>query len=314
MELLTQTKRRDFKNCRRYYFLRHEQHLTTRWPKAGRRKGAAFADGLFAMKEGRGSAQAIADRYAEIEPRDQAMADEMEFERVVLPVLIGAYVWHYEQTEQRELEFSHPLVHPRTGRSSRSFRRAGKIDGLYQTGGTDAVLIEDKLVGALQGSMIKRLPLDEQLLEYVDALVANGWGVRVDYRFTRWPSIGLKKAKEFVSKPNVPAESLDEFSARLAADIQERPDFYFVNELLVFPKEALEEYRAERWVVGTDILHARRLAKVEGPAAFYKNPTRCTEWGGCEFLPLCSGEAGAEDLYVTVSDNQELSTEVSDAE
>lgn len=307
LELLTQTKRRDFKNCRRFFFLRHERHLTTRWAKTGRRRGAAFAEGLYAARMPEPVEETLEAVYSEIEPRDQVMADDMEFEQAVLLVLILAYIERYEQTEQRELEFSHPLVNPSTGRSSRSFRRAGKIDGLIRTGQTDAILIEDKLVGALQEPMISRLPLDEQILEYVDALVANGWGVRVDYRFTRWPSIGLHKAKSFATKPNIPAETLDEFSARLAADIRERPDFYFVQQLLVFPKEALVEFRQERWDVAQDLLLTRRTGR------WYKSPSRCTEWGGCEFLPLCSGEAGAEDLYVTIADNVELSEEVADA-
>jgi hypothetical protein len=177
--------------------------------------------------------------------------------------------------------------------------------------------------------MIDRLPLDEQATEYVDAFMSVGWDAEVAYRHTLYPQINPKKGKEAPAltpsgKPSkaksVAPETLEEFADRLLEDVlQTRPEHYFDEQILWFPKDHMDDYRAGRWGTAQDIIAARRVfretARRQGtdvlvpPALaqeFPMNSSRCWEYGGCEFIPLCTKLPGAEALYEIVQDNPEL--------
>jgi len=332
LELLTHTKRRDFQTCRRYYFHRHVRHLQIRYQKGGRRRGSAFGDALFAAESALRTETnttvagvdrvvwgSIRETYAEVHPNNQDEADALAVEQIKVACLVPAYLARYGLgfglRERRERQFNLPLVNPATGASSRAFRRAGKIDGMIPLSGRRCVVVEDKLVGQIQEAMIARLPLDHQISEYVDALIQHGWAAEVYYRHTRVPGINPKMLGT-QKKGDRRRESLDEFEQRLKEDIDERPDSYFNEQRLIFTTDHLEDYRRGRWGVAQQILGARREYRAAGQTeaardyAYPMNPSRCWEWGGCEFIPLCTKREGAEDLYMEVSDNPEL--EVSD--
>lgn len=315
METLTHTKRRDFQNCRRYFLHRHVHRLAPRMQKGGRRRGSAFGDAIFACLE---TARAGGDTekvysalvwslnlsYDQIIPQDQEEADALELERAKIHEVVVGYIRRYGLATRREIEYDLPLINPRTRRQSRSFRLGGKIDGLEPLGRSRVRIVEDKLVGQIQEAMIARLPLDQQSTEYVDAVLARGWDAEVAYRHTLLPQskpklIGTGQAKR--------RETMGEYRLRLREDIAARPEHYFDEQILQFPREHLEEYRRERWGIGQQILEARReVGRITEPEAFPKNPSRCWEFGGCEYIPLCTMRSGAMDLYTTVPDNPEL--------
>lgn len=336
METLTHSKRQSFMTCRRYFYYRNELQIELRHKKPGRRRGTVFGDALQAARdletvdlhdddtigsEFDTQGQRVDAAYDEIDraydelmlhANDQETVDELEVERVKIRVMVAAYIRRYGTLPRREVEYRLPLVNPDTGRSSRTFQRGGKIDGLEVISDKRARLIEDKFVGQIQRVMIERLPLDAQVTEYVDALLSRGWTAEVQYRHTRFPQLNPRKGKVAPAltpsgKPStaktVAPELLWEFEARLEVDVLERPEFYFDQQVLVFPPETLEEFRRERWQIGKDIIEARRTDR------FYKNPSRCWEYGGCEFIPLCTMQEGAEDRYVKVADNVELRSE-----
>lgn len=329
MELLTQSKYRAFRGCPRYFFHRHEQHLVPRIERDGRRRGTVFGSAIFAVQQAdedgtldqmqergetlRGAIYTIIEDcllafYSEQIPTDQGMADELALERVKIEQMVRAYLGRYGIDKRREVVFEMPLYNPRTRMPSRTFKRAGKIDGVVPLGGSHARVIEDKFVGQIQKVMIERLPLDEQIAEYVDALAQKGWTAEVEYRHTLFPGINPKKAQEFKTKPNYPGETLDEFAVRLAADIIDRPDHYFNMQRLLFDQAALERHRAGRWRTAKDIMRARRDLPVLGlDQAYPQHSWRCYEYGGCEFLPICCGQEDADALYVVEeSDTPEL--------
>lgn len=317
MELLTHTKRRDFKNCNRYFYHRHIEHLSPRIQKRGRRRGSIFGDSILAGRNAYGNkpnlehAVACAQLYCE-EAHDTFMdqnlpADkmaELEVDAAKIHVMIDKYLRRYGVDQRREIEFDYPFVNPRSGRSSRAFRLAGKIDGMIVVREKHARIVEDKFVQNIQKVMIDRLPLDDQMTEYVDALLSKGWTAEVDYRHTRFPGINPAKPKEFKTKDNYPGETIEEFIDRLSEDVDERPDFYFDQQTLFFSTDHLEDYRKGRWQTGQDILRQRRQS--DWQQAFPMNPSRCWEYGGCEFIPLCTKLPDARDLYEVVPDNQEL--------
>jgi hypothetical protein len=338
-ELLTHTKRMHFQNCPRYFYHRHEQHLELISKRAGRRRGAIFGDALQAARD---QAEALKDTppeqmpepdstfhpvqvaqlsieaaYDAIGPDTQAEVDELVVEQAKMEVMVAAYLERYGYGPRREVEFYLPLFNPYTGGRSRSFDLAGKLDGLTVIGDKRARIIEDKLMAQIQKAMIDRLPLDSQSSEYVDALAIRGWSADVAYRHTRWPGINPTKEKippEFTpsgapSKAKyVPPESIPDFKDRLANDVASRIDFYFDEQIVFYPVEHLDDYRAGRYGVAIQIMNARRLEKTAGfHMAYPMNPSRCWEYGGCEFIPLCTKQPDAIHRYQVVQDNAELS-------
>lgn len=348
LEVLTHTKRRDFKNCSRYYLHRHVQHLSPRIQKRGRRKGSIFGDMIFAVNDTNTRLSpgllnedetlwefictGVENAYDAL--RDSGLPaeilEELDVEEVKMKIMVYAYVKKYGVDTRREIEFSIPFRNPRTGATSRAFKLGGKIDGVHITGHHEVEIIEDKLVGQIQKVMIDRLPLDDQVTSYVDAFIQMGWDAKVAYRHTRWPQTepGKEKIPPALTpggKPSkakhVPAETMDEFCNRLLEDVMEtRPEFYFDEQHLWFPKDHLDDFRRGRWGTAQQILQAKRVWRMtQGKGsiveeamkpllyeAFPMNPSRCWEYGGCEFIPLCTKQNGAEALYETVLDNQEL--------
>lgn len=314
MEVLTHTKRRDFLNCPRYYWLRHEQKLRPKMEKRGRIRGTAFGSAIFAVAEvaeeheqsGFQDAPAIEDviresiqaSYSGINPSNQEEASEFELEQAQLFPLISGYIAKYGiEKGKREVVFDQPLVNPQTGKRSRTFRRGGKIDGLKLIGPGRWRVIEDKLVGQIQKPMIDRLPLDMQSNEYVDALLQLGLQAEIAYRHTLMPQSAPKLVG---SGANRRRESLDEYIERLTADIVERPDHYYDQQILQFPQDRMEDYRAGRWGTARKIMDARLMVKRFGfQVAFPMNPSKCWEYGGCEYIPLCTRGVEAMPLYVT---------------
>lgn len=321
VELLTHTKRRDYLNCPRYFFHRHEQKLERIDKRAGRRRGTIFGDALQAARDTFGAEanqaefpdSAVRAAMASIDasfdafiPKDQADADELGVERAKIRVMVSHYIMRYSLTARREVEFELPF--PTMHGTSRTFRRAGKIDGIEVVGPRRGRVIEDKFVAQIQKAMIDRLPLDAQATEYVDALLGKGWEAEVAYRHTRYPGKNPLPAKQFKTKDDYPGETLEEFELRLADDVNENPTSYFDEQILIFPKVHLEDYRAGRAGTARMIQDARLRTQAEGFAfGFPMNPSRCWEYGGCEFIPLCVKAEGAIDRYVVVPDNQELS-------
>lgn len=336
LEVLTHTKRRDFNNCRRYFLHKHVQHLALRAQKRGRRRGTIF--GTIIDEAQKAQAEGLLENWPELfgsslrgfindraeshfEPLFENLPSEehaeLEVEQVKLRVMVEAYIQNYGLDPRREIEFVLPLRNPATRRTSRAFELGGKIDGAVPMGNKHVKIIEDKLVQSIQQVMILRLPLDAQISEYTDAFLAKGFTVEILYRHTKWPGIEPKKEKippthtpsGALSKAKyVPPETLEEFEERLREDVAERAEFYFNQQDLFLPLDHMEEYRNERWQIAQEILKARaRVGKPDELRVFYKNSSRCWEFGGCEYIPLCTKQQGAEALYVVQEDNPELS-------
>jgi hypothetical protein len=316
------------------------ERLAPRMSKPGRRKGHAFGAALEMLRANSTSLVddpfgmqemlqgVIEEAYADVHPNNQEESDAVEFEQHVIPLLAIGYADRYGLKGRREVEYLLPLTNPDTGYPSRTWRLGGKIDGLENTGKYETVphyrLIEDKLMSQIQKPMIDRLPLDHQISEYIDALVTKDpfCTFEVEYRFTRWPSIRRKQT-----------ETLDDFCSRFTEDLEARPEFYFISLPVVFPDDHLQDFRRGRWGVGQLIREAQaEYAREDGRFSlhgsfppdrerhmlhtrdriFPMNPSRCWEYGGCEFIPLCTKREGAIDLYVVQEDNPELTIDKGD--
>lgn len=203
-----------------------------------------------------------------------------------------------------------PIVNPTTGRVSRTWRHAGKHDGIVIGYGKTS-LLEHKTtsdeIADPSASYWRRLAIDGQVSHYV----LQTWqsGVRLDstlYDVIRKPQIRPKQiaAKERQQiiltgrycGQSVPAESLsrlgegagDEdlalYELRLAAEVIADPTRYYQRRTVPRIDGELLEYAEELWTIGKEI----QRAALHG--LHFRNPDSCVTYGSpCEYLGICSG-------------------------
>lgn len=225
-----------------------------------------------------------------IQPADQAEENELEIARATVTGMLTGFFERFEPFEQHspEMQFELPLL-LKGGKKSRKHYIAGKMDDLAAMDDGDWI-IEYKTAGQLNQGYFDRLYVDEQITMYMYA--ANRLGYRpkgVIYRVIRKPTIRPHKG-----------ESIAQYTDRLAEDYTKRPEFYYFEQRLYRPQDQLEDFE--------ESLRERILTfyAEEQKGRHYRNPSQCTNYGTCPYLPLCAGEAGAETLYTHRAPNEEL--------
>lgn len=220
--------------------------------------------------------------------------------------------WPARPSGTREFEYRVRLRSPWTGAYSNTYDLLGYADELLdpadpRLGATGVVadglagpleLVENKLVGRVERSQVLALPLDRQLaLERYGIWRATGRPVtRVWYRWVKKPSI---KQHEGRKKDKSDAETLDEFLERLAHDYECRPDFYALEEdpSFVTTKDLLR-VEADLWEIAADMRSYMNQRPRDGRRrAFPRDTSRCHQYGGCHFIPICTGDPDAHSLY-----------------
>lgn len=224
----------------------------------------------------------------------QADEDRLQVHEAIVHSASSLYLEHFSpsETSVKEFEYRVRLRSPYTGAVSRTFDLLGFADEWLDLGAY-AGLVENKLVGQLGETNLRRLPLDRQLaLECYGTWRATGKPVReVWYRFMRKPSIRQRKG-----------ESVEEFCARIAEDYVTRPDFYLHEEHLIRSEADLLRIEEELWE------WARQLRAQRNQKLFPRNTSHCAEFGGCPYMAMCLREPGAEALYDRRDSSQSAGT------
>ena len=221
----------------------------------------------------------------------QEARDELAMAAGVAEALVSGALerWSYWPA-RREVQFTLPLINPKTGRPSRKHRFSGVLDGLDAT-----AVYEFKTTSRLDASYIDRLDIDFQVSAYLEAASRLlGRSVRkVFYAVAKWP--GSKQRK---------GETPEQYIERMKEDYLDRPDFYFHHEMVTRTEEQMELWRQEAWEI-----HKRILAVENGGFAIRNTESCVGRYGRCAFLDLCCG-AVARDAYETVDrPHQELRME-----
>jgi hypothetical protein len=263
--------------CTQLYAYEYVDKIEPIVQRASRRLGAAFAKALEAGDPAVGVRHLEENTVA----LGQQEVDQFRIDSAIVKAASGLYLATYTREEAREFGYRVRLRNPHTGAYSRTYDLEGYADGLVRTlrGWT---LIEDKFVGQLTDLQIKKLPLDRQLaLECYGIWRATGKPVTdVQYRFTRKPSIKQRKG-----------ETVDQFVERIATDYETRPDFYLREESFRRSSADLVRVEAELWQ------WADQRRQAEKARIYPRNSSRCVEFGGCPFMPLCIGDPDATSLY-----------------
>ena len=289
MELLTYSRLRMYLNCPASERLRYGACLV---PKLGgstpRLLGSAVHKGL----ETGNTDEALA-LFDSVVPVSQEEQDQLDLDRATCKAMLLGAKKAFPALEglQPEVEFNLPIINPLTGKSSRRFRLAGKVDGICTRDG-ETWLLEYKTASAIGKQYVDRLALDGQVTTYIYAMqrVLGKPIAGVIYRVIRKPSI--KRGQK---------ESADEFCTRLEADYQERPEFYFYEQLLYRKADDIQHYEQELW----DITQRMMWDRKHGICPH--NTSRCTDFGSCEYMPICRHDNQWECMYEQREPHQELS-------
>ena len=317
--LLTHSAMACARRCLRQYFYRYELALRSRRDAAALRLGAAVHVGLEFWSRGTPADQAIlaATKGYETCP---AWADsyDWQIEREIVANLLAGYFWRYgnDVLEYVEIEkpWEMPLVNPATGRESRTYQLAGKRDGLVRATDARLFVLERKTTGEDIGPDSEywlRLRCDQQISLYTLSALHEGHDVSgVLYDVIRKPTIRPRQiplldeaslkmvvdeatGERMFNKDGKPRQSAgpgmklatrqetpEEFGARLLADIEERPDYYFQRREVPRLEDDLQAFRLECWQQAQLLSDCRRWGR------WFRNVGRNT-CSFCEYSRLC---------------------------
>lgn len=235
-----------------------------------------------------------------------------------------------------ESQFEMPMFNPRTGRPSKTYKLAGKIDARVMLADETCRIVEHKTSteDISPGSTYwLRLRMDGQVSQYIDGARHLGDDVRgciydVARRPTMKPKIAtpeedrvyIKKASKLKDGTVRPAGSLranqreadetpEEFRLRVREHIAERPEEYFQRGDIVRLEKELNDFRSDTWTLAKVMRNAQRESAQFNKEAWNRNYDSCFKWGrACEYYDVCDNAADIDDneLFRTSEKHSEL--------
>ena len=328
-ELLTHSRQDGFKVCREKDHYAYELGIRKTATAKALRFGSNGHNALEILGCGgsiKGAMQSIAMAYRF--PPDYADISEWEYEEETLRQLIAGYVWRWQNDGIKhiatEQSFRLPLINPATGKASRTFDLAGKIDGIIELEDERQSVLEHKFLGEPIDSgadLWKRLTIDHQITLYKMAAQRLGYDVQtVLYDVIHKPTIkpyvipvlddnrfkvvvDAHGQRVFNSKNNKPRQTAStkdgytlktrpmtvaEWGEKLNTDIGERPEYYYARQEIPRLDGDLEDYAYELW----DIAHAIRDARNNNRWYRTANKNTCS-W--CSYYGLCTSKYNPSD-------------------
>ncbi len=328
-ELLTHSRQDCFKVCRKKHQFSYELGIRKTAAAKALRIGTNGHNALEIL--GRGGTieeamQSLSTAY--VFSPDYADRNEWDYEHETLRQLINGYVWRWPDDKHikhiaTEQSFRLPLINPATGKASRTFEIAGKIDGIIQLEDTRLAVQEHKFLGESIDSgadLWQRLTIDHQITMYLMAARKLGYDVdTVIYDVIRKPTIkpcavpklddnGLKVVLDTTQnrvfnangKPRQTASTkdnwkihtrpmtTDEWGEKLNADIGARPEYYYARQEIPRLDGDLDDYAYELW----DIAHTIRDARNND--RWYRTANRDTcSW--CSYYGRCTRKCNPSD-------------------
>ncbi len=227
--------------------------------------------------------------------------------------------WNARAVEVLAIErrFELPLLHPRSRKPHPYFWLGGKLDLLLRLEDGRVALIDHKTTSSDPGAgsdYRRRLLLDPQPTIYLagcdvighpadlvlyDVLVKPG-----EERLLATPAEKRRYTKDgkLYSAQREHDESLEDYEARVRSKVFESPAKYFVTFEVPKPDAELAAMQSNLWAIASELLRVEELGFAR------QNAGACFDYGGCEYLPVCTREASIDDprLYVRVGPSPEL--------
>jgi hypothetical protein len=227
-----------------------------------------------------------------------------------------------------EKAFEGSIVNPATGAASRSFKLAGKVDGIIRIGGEHFIL-EHKTASQVDADYLEKLWTDFQITVYAH-YVEQTMGIPIagilynvlvkaklqqskgeteeEFQARRAELLAKSKTGKTTAKRK-PPESDEEFQQRLAEKYAESEMFH--REMLYLSRDRFDILRSELWELTQAFLDARRRG------VFYQNTAFCFNYQRpCPYFALCRSNGNPnviENFYQRVPPNEELRVPPADA-
>lgn len=295
MQLLTNSRLRVYRECERRHDLAYNRNIRPRKTSEALRFGTLMHLGMEAWwgHEGEGRIEAaLAAIAGESDPFEHAKATAM---------LIGYHErWRDEQGIESiavEVPFKTPLFNPQTLMPSRTWRLAGKLDGVVRRASKYAIREFKTTAFAIDSDADDywtKLSMDSQISIYVLGAEALGYEVTETlYDVARKPAL-----RPLAATP-VDARKYTKDGRLYAAqrDVDETPDEYRERLLVELSSDSARYYQ-RRWVPRSDIQmlefmweswqSARAIREGQLANRSTRNPEACMRMGKCPYWSVCA--------------------------
>jgi hypothetical protein len=266
------------------------------------RFGGNFHNGLEVLGNGHALSSAVekaTEGYSTYPAwaQDEESQNDWDVECVTVATLLRGYhaYWsksdyHFAQLDHvaAEMAFELPIINPQTAEVHPHYHFAGKIDGIVKIAkerGRLAVFETKTTSESIddEAEYWRRLRVDSQISGYIVAARAMDFDVEtVIYNVIRKPTIRPKLVKGVRETPA-------QYGARLAADIAERPEYYFQRREIPRLKADLDEFLQELW----DETQVLEFHERTGIAP--RNTAACIQPYPCEMRDLCFNGVNPRD-------------------
>ena len=283
-DIWTVSRLKTFQICPMKESLRYRENLAP----IKTRNALAFGTAIHKGLETRSIKEALAV-LDDVFPKNQEEQDELDIAWCSVYALLTNYFERFPAFEEHEPEKLFVLPMKTRKGSSTTMVISGKIDDLVKIDGRYWI-VEYKTASRLDSSYFDRLYVDSQITMYMYAMTRLGYDVAgVIYRILRKPA--LRRMKH---------ETIEAFLDRITEDIAKRPEFYFEERQLYRSSDDLQQFERDIY------MQAKLSNSLHKSGCSFQYSTACSMYGGCEYLPLCMNENGAQALYEYREPNEEL--------
>mgnify|MGYP005838515375 FL=1 len=312
-----------FRNCRKAAELRYLEHLVP----LERDRNLQFGSLIHECLELWHCQRDLALVLDLIDRRCAARAQDEDQKRDwhLATAMMRAYAARYAEEEFEVIALEHvfegPILNPATGAASRSFRLAGKVDGIVRCG-QEYFILEHKTASQLDSDYLERLWTDFQITLYahyveqtmglpitgilynvlVKARLQQSKGETEEEFETRRAELLAKSKTGRTTARRREPEPDEDFQRRLGEKYTDAAMFH--RERLYLSRERFDILRAEVWELTQAFLDARRRG------VFYQNTSFCFNYQRpCPYFALCRSNGNPnviENFYQRVEPNEEL--------
>jgi len=312
-----------FRNCRKAAELRYLQHLVPLERDRNLHFGSLIHECLELWHGQRDLARVLdlIDRRCPARAQDEDQKRDWH----LATAMMRAYAERYAEEEFEVVALEHvfegPIANPATGAASRSFRLAGKVDGIVRID-REYFILEHKSASQIDSDYLERLWTDFQITLYahyveqtmgipisgilynvlVKARLQQSRGETEDeFEARRAELLAKSKTGRTTARRREP-ESDEDFQRRLAEKYADPAMFH--RERLYLSRDRFDVLRAELWELTQAFLDARRRG------VFYQNTSFCFNYQRpCPYFALCRSNGNpnvVENFYQRAEPNEEL--------
>lgn len=315
MELLTASRLRSYRQCPRQHYHAYVQSIREIHQSPALEFGTAIHKALevwWKNPDCENRLELALDTLPELEPFALARAAAMV---VGYDTFWGDAGFAALEVEK---EFRFPLLNPESGKMSRTWEMAGKIDAIVRGPDGRVWVLEHKTTSedASVGSVYRqRLTIDGQVSQYVlGALSLDYDPVGVIYDVLVKPSQKpLKATPEALRKTRKDGEpyagqrtedeSAEDYLSRVVDAISAAPHEYYQRVEVVRLDAESDEYLYDVWQLADQMRESARTGRAP------RNPDACFRYGSpCAYWGVCTGTASLDDptRFIKTGPNPEL--------